>query len=219
MKHIVVNLPIAMTVHKTQGLTLDKCIIDLSTVFSPGQIYVALSRAKTMKYLQVKNFNSSTLTRHINREAIEFYRAISKNDSFIPQDKSPKETFIAKLLSKHSESFAQRKKQFETILEKIDLEGMSSLSQNSKKRKKTQDSSYTSELMKKAKMSQKPSTTFESSKRGGKYYCVATGRKPGIYLTWEECKTQVDNFRGAKFKSFPTLELAEQYMKEHGITN
>ncbi|KAG2389459.1 hypothetical protein C9374_014019 [Naegleria lovaniensis] len=220
---IPLKLAYAMTVHKTQGLTLDKCVIDLSTVFSPGQIYVALSRAKTMKYLQVKNFNASTLTRHINREAIEFYREISKNDSFIPHDKSPKEIFIATLLSKHSQSFAARKKQFEDILEKIDLEGISSLTQNPKKRKTQEASSsgYSSEIMKKTKMSQKPSTleSANSSKRSGKYYCVASGRKPGIYLTWEECKTQVDNFRGAKFKSFPTLELAEQYMKEHGINN
>jgi ribonuclease HI len=42
-----------------------------------------------------------------------------------------------------------------------------------------------------------------------KYYVVWTGRKPGIFTTWNECKRQVDGFTGAKFKSFPTLDEAE----------
>ena len=42
-----------------------------------------------------------------------------------------------------------------------------------------------------------------------KFYVVFTGRKPGIYKTWEECKAQVDRFPSASFKSFPTHEEAE----------
>ena len=42
-----------------------------------------------------------------------------------------------------------------------------------------------------------------------KFYVVWSGRRPGIYTRWEDCKEQVDGVEGAKYKGFPTLELAE----------
>jgi len=42
--HYPVKLAWAITVHKSQGLTFQKAIIDVSGAFAPGQIYVALSR-------------------------------------------------------------------------------------------------------------------------------------------------------------------------------
>lgn len=44
-----------------------------------------------------------------------------------------------------------------------------------------------------------------------KYYAVRIGREPGIYLTWDECKAQVDKFPGAIYKSFKTMEEAEKF--------
>ena len=43
-----------------------------------------------------------------------------------------------------------------------------------------------------------------------KIYVVWEGRNPGIYDTWEECKAQVDGYKGAKFKSFKKLEEATE---------
>ncbi len=48
-----------------------------------------------------------------------------------------------------------------------------------------------------------------------KYYSVKAGKKPGVYLTWEECKNQVDGFSGAVYKSFPTLAEEEEFAGVH----
>lgn len=50
-----------------------------------------------------------------------------------------------------------------------------------------------------------------------KYYGVKVGKKPGVYLTWEECKSQVDGFSGAVYKSFPSLDEAEEFAGVHSM--
>ena len=47
------------------------------------------------------------------------------------------------------------------------------------------------------------------------YYAVLSGRVPGIYTTWEECKAQVEGYSGAVYKGFGEREQALEYM---GIT-
>jgi len=43
-----------------------------------------------------------------------------------------------------------------------------------------------------------------------KFYVVWKGRKEGIYETWEECKQQVEGYPSPLYKSFPSLEAAEE---------
>ncbi|XP_063972789.1 ribonuclease H1-like [Diachasmimorpha longicaudata] len=44
------------------------------------------------------------------------------------------------------------------------------------------------------------------------YYAVAKGRNPGIYMTWDECKAQVDRFPGAAFKKFNAKAEAQSFV-------
>jgi ribonuclease HI len=47
-----------------------------------------------------------------------------------------------------------------------------------------------------------------------KFYVVWTGKKPGIYSSWNDCRKQVEGVEGARYKGFPTRELAEMAYKD-----
>jgi len=61
----------AMTIHKSQGLTLDRALIDIRAAREPGQAYVALSRLRSLRGLWLKDWIKGVF---VSPEAIEFYR-------------------------------------------------------------------------------------------------------------------------------------------------
>ena len=73
---IPLSLAWAMTIHKSQGLTLDKVHLDLGGgAFETGQTYVALSRTRSMAAITLaKGLSLNDIL--VDKEAVEFYKAI-----------------------------------------------------------------------------------------------------------------------------------------------
>lgn len=46
------------------------------------------------------------------------------------------------------------------------------------------------------------------------FYTVWSGRRIGVFSSWNECRLQVEGFPGAKFKGFPTRESAESAFRD-----
>ncbi len=66
----------AITVHKSQGMTLDEAVIDLREAFEYGQGYVALSRVRDLSGLHLIGWNTRALETHpqVQEHDVEFKR-------------------------------------------------------------------------------------------------------------------------------------------------
>jgi ATP-dependent DNA helicase PIF1 len=68
---IPLKIAYAVTVHKTQGSTLDYIEIDMKNIFEYGQFYVAFSRARDLDKICIRNLNIDKIKAH--PKAAEFY--------------------------------------------------------------------------------------------------------------------------------------------------
>lgn len=65
------KLAYATSVHKSQGSTLDRVVVDLREAFAEGQIYTALSRVRSLEGLSIVGEIPTNI--HVNLECKRFY--------------------------------------------------------------------------------------------------------------------------------------------------
>ncbi len=87
----------AITVHKSQGLTFDKAIIEISSSFASGQVYVALSRCKSLEGVVLNSPITPSIL--INDEVVNnFIRKISNKEPTQTQLKQAKDEYQLEVL-------------------------------------------------------------------------------------------------------------------------
>ncbi|GHU51338.1 hypothetical protein FACS189459_6890 [Bacilli bacterium] len=61
----------AITIHKSQGMTLDAAIVDCKNIFACGQLYVALSRVRDVENLKIINFDPKKIM--VSNDVVEYF--------------------------------------------------------------------------------------------------------------------------------------------------
>jgi ATP-dependent exoDNAse (exonuclease V) alpha subunit len=76
IKQIPLRLAWAITIHKSQGMSLDAIEVDLSKSFEKGMGYVALSRVRTLSGLKLLGLNDVAL--EVHEEVLEFDKTLKQ---------------------------------------------------------------------------------------------------------------------------------------------
>ena len=72
------RLAYGITIHKSQGMTFDKLVVNFNRIFDYGQAYVALSRTKTLEGLIIRGFDHNKIV--ANKEVVEFYKKLETEE-------------------------------------------------------------------------------------------------------------------------------------------
>lgn len=87
----------AITIHKSQGLTFEKVIIDAGEAFAPGQVYVALSRCTTLDGIVLQSHIRPTRM-FSDERIVEFSQASSSKNAIESELSRSKRNYQLKLL-------------------------------------------------------------------------------------------------------------------------
>lgn len=88
----------AITIHKSQGLTFNKVLIDAAASFSSGQVYVALSRCTSLEGIVLLSRIPPTAI-HNNQKVVEGQRALAPKGSLAERFQGARQIFTWQLLS------------------------------------------------------------------------------------------------------------------------
>jgi ATP-dependent DNA helicase PIF1 len=82
-RQVPLQLAWAMTIHKSQGSTLDEAELSLSDCFENGQVYVALSRLKSLDRAWIKSFDPKKVK--ADTSVVEYYKRMNVKREWIEQ--------------------------------------------------------------------------------------------------------------------------------------
>ncbi|KEG08818.1 PIF1 helicase-like protein [Trypanosoma grayi] len=81
---IPLQLAYAITIHKSQGMSLSHVNVDFNGIFEDGQAYVALSRCTDMDNLVIENFDASCV--NPNPKALAYYKALEEGVAAVAKE-------------------------------------------------------------------------------------------------------------------------------------
>ena len=93
-----IKLAWAITVHKSQGLTFSKAIIDVGQAFAPGQVYVALSRLRSLDGLILRTRIDPSVV-STDREVVAFTQRGAAQEPLQQQLKARQREYLQQLLT------------------------------------------------------------------------------------------------------------------------
>ena len=104
---VPLKLAWAMTIHKSQGLTLDYMTAHVQSTFAAGQLYVALSRARSLAGLQVTGYDFHSSAKHASKVVTRFYDLLEQQAEE-PEAVAPARRSTKTLVEMHGDARQQR---------------------------------------------------------------------------------------------------------------
>jgi len=100
-----VRLAWAVTVHKSQGLSFDKAIVDVGQAFAPGQVYVALSRLRSLDGLTLRTRIQPSIINN-DPEVVEYTQSAQFQDPLEDLLQVHQRRYVERLLA-HTFDFSE----------------------------------------------------------------------------------------------------------------
>ena len=107
-RQIPLALAWAMTIHKSQGMTLDKAEISIADCFEPGQAYVALSRLRSLDGLTLLTFDPAKIKAH--PAVVAYYQGLAQPSTANTTATTEEEVRMKRKEPNESDFFAKEKK-------------------------------------------------------------------------------------------------------------